>query len=302
MRRTTLGLMLALAIPLAACDDDDNPVNLPEEEATPDIVEAAQAAGSFNTLVGALETTGLVETLKGDGPFTVFAPTDAAFGAFTDIELDAITSDVDLLTRILTYHVVPGDVRAADVVNLSSAPTVNGKDLSITVEGGEVFVDGRRVAQTDLVVENGVIHVLDGVLLPEPILDIVETARNAGSFNTLLAALDVAGLTDVLEGEGPFTVLAPTDDAFAKIPPDVLNGLLADVDALTDVLTYHVIDGEAPASAVVQLDAATTLQGGDVAISVGADGTVRINDSTVLLTDIMTRNGIIHVIDAVLLP
>jgi uncharacterized surface protein with fasciclin (FAS1) repeats len=302
MRRTTLGLMLALAIPLAACDDDDNPVNLPEEEATPDIVEAAQAAGSFNTLVGALETTGLVETLKGDGPFTVFAPTDAAFGAFTDIELEAITSDVDLLTRILTYHVVPGDVRAADVVNLSSAPTVNGKDLSITVEGGEVFVDGRRVAQTDLVVENGVIHVLDGVLLPEPILDIVETARNAGSFNTLLTALDVAGLTDVLEGEGPFTVLAPTDDAFAKIPADVLNGLLADVDALMDVLTYHVIDGEAPASAVVQLDAATTLQGSDVAISVAADGTVRINDSTVLITDIFTTNGIIHVIDTVLLP
>jgi uncharacterized surface protein with fasciclin (FAS1) repeats len=302
MRRTTLGLMLALAIPLAACDDDDNPVNLPEEEATPDIVEAAQAAGSFNTLVGALETTGLVETLKGDGPFTVFAPTDAAFGAFTDIELDAITSDVDLLTRILTYHVVPGDVRAADVVNLSSAPTVNGKDLSITVEGGEVFVDGRRVAQTDLVVENGVIHVLDGVLLPEPILGIVETARNAGSFNTLLTALDVAGLTDVLEGEGPFTVLAPTDDAFAKIPADVLNGLLADVDALMDVLTYHVIDGEAPASAVVQLDAATTLQGSDVAISVAADGTVRINDSTVLITDIFTTNGIIHVIDTVLLP
>jgi uncharacterized surface protein with fasciclin (FAS1) repeats len=302
MRRTTLGLMLALAIPLVACDDDDNPVNLPEEEATPDIVEAAQAAGSFNTLVGALETTGLVETLKGDGPFTVFAPTDAAFGAFTDIELEAITSDVDLLTRILTYHVVPGDVRAADVVNLSSAPTVNGKDLSITVEGGEVFVDGRRVAQTDLVVENGVIHVLDGVLLPEPILGIVETARNAGSFNTLLTALDVAGLTDVLEGEGPFTVLAPTDDAFAKIPADVLNGLLADVDALMDVLTYHVIDGEAPASAVVQLDAATTLQGSDVAISVAADGTVRINDSTVLITDIFTTNGIIHVIDTVLLP
>ena len=302
MRRTTLGLMLALAIPLVACDDDDNPVNLPEEEATPDIVEAAQAAGSFNTLVGALESTGLVETLKGDGPFTVFAPTDAAFGAFTDIELEAITSDVDLLTRILTYHVVPGDVRAADVVNLSSAPTVNGKDLSITVEGGEVFVDGRRVAQTDLVVENGVIHVLDGVLLPEPILDIVETARNAGSFNTLLTALDVAGLTDVLEGEGPFTVLAPTDDAFAKIPADVLNGLLADVDALTNVLTYHVIDGEAPASAVVQLDGATTLQGSDVAISVAADGTVRINDSTVLITDIFTTNGIIHVIDTVLLP
>ena len=184
----------------------------------------------------------------------------------------------------------------------SSAPTVNGKELSITVEGGEVYVDGRRVAQTDIVVENGVIHVLEGVLLPEPILDIVETAQNAGSFNTLLTAVEAAGLTDVLKGEGPFTVLAPTDDAFAKIPADVLNGLLADAEALTDVLTYHVIAGEAPAAAVVQLDSATTLQGSDVAISVAADGTVRINDSTVLVTDIMTRNGIIHVIDAVLLP
>lgn len=301
MKKTTLGLLLALAVPLAACDDDDNPVNLPEGD-PPDIVEAAQAAGSFTTLIGAIEAAGLVETLKGEGPFTVFAPTDEAFARLTEVELDAITGDVDLLTRVLTYHVVPGDLRAADVANLTSVPTVNGKELFVSVEGGEVYVDGRRVSQTDIVVENGVIHVLDGVLLPELILDIVETAQNAGGFNSLLAAVEAAGLTEVLKGEGPFTLLAPTDAAFAKIPADVLDGLLADVDALTEVLTYHVIDGEAPASVVAQLDAATTLQGGEVAISVAEDGTVRINDSTVLLTDIMTRNGIIHAIDTVLLP
>jgi uncharacterized surface protein with fasciclin (FAS1) repeats len=267
-----------------------------------DIVETAESAGAFNTLLTAVDAAGLTETLKGEGPFTVFAPSDAAFDNLSELELGNILADSDLLTRVLTYHVVAGDVRAADVVNLTSATTVNGKELAITVENGEVFLDGIRVVTTDILTTNGVIHVIEDVLLPEPVLDIVDAATDAGSFSTLLTAVDVAGLTETLRGDGPFTVLAPTDDAFAKIPAETLNALLADVPALTGVLTYHVIGGAVPASTVVTLDKATTLQGTDVSIAVEGDGTVRINDASVLITDVETTNGIIHVIDTVLIP
>ncbi len=298
MKNLTWGLAAALVLPLTACDDDD-PAG-PEDPL--DIVEVAESAGTFTTLVNALESAGLTSTLQGDGPFTVFAPSDAAFATLPAAALNRITSDVDLLTRVLTYHVVPGEFRAADVVGLSSAATVNGKDLPISFDDGEVFVDGVRVVQTDIEAGNGVIHVLEGVLLPEPVLDIIETAAEAGSFTTLLAAVEAAGLTDVLKGEGPFTVLAPTDAAFDMVPAADLAALLADTEALTQVLTYHVISGEAPAETVATLTSAPTLAGLDVAISVESDGTIRVNDATVTTTDIRTTNGIIHVIDAVLLP
>ena len=267
-----------------------------------DIVETASQAGSFNTLVSLVQEAGLVETLTSEGPFTVFAPSDDAFAALSDLETLNIVGDGDLLSRVLTYHVVAGEVRAADVVNLTSATTVNGREIAITVENGEVFLDGIRVVTTDIETTNGIIHVIEGVLLPEPVLDIVEAAFDAGSFSTLLTAVEAAGLTETLKGDGPFTVLAPTDDAFAKIPAETLNALLADVDALTNVLTYHVIAGEVPAATVVTLPSATTLQGSDVTIAVAGDGTVTINDATVLITDILTTNGVIHVIDTVLLP
>lgn len=130
--------------------------------------------------------------------------------------------------------------------------------------------------------------------------DIVDTAVAAGSFNTLAKALTEAGLIDTLKGEGPFTVFAPTDDAFAKIPEDKLNEILADKELLTSILTYHVVAGKVLAADVVKLDAATTLQGQDVAIK--ADSGVMVNDANVVKTDIMTSNGVIHVIDTVLLP
>lgn len=131
--------------------------------------------------------------------------------------------------------------------------------------------------------------------------DILATAESAGSFTTLLTAVDAAGLTETLAGEGPFTVFAPTDEAFAAVDEDTLNALLADPEALADVLLYHVVAGEVPAADVVTLDSATTVQGSDVEIAVDGD-TVTVNGATVIQTDIQTSNGIIHVIDAVLLP
>lgn len=131
--------------------------------------------------------------------------------------------------------------------------------------------------------------------------DIVDTAVEAGSFNTLATALEAAGLIETLKGEGPFTVFAPTDEAFAKIPEDQLNALLADKEQLTAVLTYHVVSGKVMASDVVELDTATTVQGSNIDITVSDSG-VMVDNANVITTDIEASNGVIHVIDSVILP
>jgi uncharacterized surface protein with fasciclin (FAS1) repeats len=136
------------------------------ENAQPkDIVDTAVSAGSFNTLVTALKEAGLVDTLKGKGPFTVFAPTDEAFSKIPQDQLNALLADKEALTKVLTYHVVPGKVMAEDVINLTSARTVQGQSLSIDAGSG-VRVDNARVLKTDIETSNGVIHVIDSVMLP----------------------------------------------------------------------------------------------------------------------------------------
>lgn len=130
--------------------------------------------------------------------------------------------------------------------------------------------------------------------------DIVETATDAGNFGTLLTAVQAAGLEDTLKGDGPFTLFAPTDEAFAQIPPDQLNALLQDKAALTKVLTYHVVAGKVMARDVVKLDSARTVEGQSIAIS--TMGGVKVNDANVIKTDIVASNGVIHVIDKVIIP
>ena len=132
-----------------------------------DIVDTAVNAGSFNTLVTAVKKAGLVETLKGDGPFTVFAPTDEAFSKIPEDKLNALLADTEALRKVLTYHVVPGKAMAADVVGMSSAKTVQGQEVSIKTMGDKVMVDGANVVKTDIKASNGVIHVIDTVILPE---------------------------------------------------------------------------------------------------------------------------------------
>ena len=132
-----------------------------------DIVDTAVAAGDFNTLVTAVKAAGLVETLKGEGPFTVFAPTDAAFAKVPTDTLNALLADKAALANVLTYHVVAGNVMAADVVKLTSAVTVQGQAVSIEVKDGKVYLDGAQVVATDIKASNGVIHVIDAVILPK---------------------------------------------------------------------------------------------------------------------------------------
>jgi uncharacterized surface protein with fasciclin (FAS1) repeats len=276
-----------------------------EKEKKMDIVDTAVNAGSFKTLAAALKAAGLVDTLKGKGPFTVFAPTDEAFEKLPSGTVETLLKpeNKDKLVAILTYHVVAGNVKAADVVKLKSAKTVQGSDVKITVADGKVMVNDANVVKTDIACGNGVIHVIDTVLLPkEGPMDIVDTAVKAGSFKTLAAALKAAGLVETLKGKGPFTVFAPTDEAFAKLPAGTVETLLKpeNKDKLAAILTYHVVAGNVKAADVVKLKSAETVLGQTVAID-AKDG-VKINNAKVVKADIACGNGVIHVIDTVLLP
>jgi uncharacterized surface protein with fasciclin (FAS1) repeats len=267
-----------------------------------DIVQTAKGAGIFNTLLAAVEAAGLTDALKGDGPFTVFAPTDDAFAAIESEVLSDLIADPELLTSVLLYHVVPGSFLSGNVIYLDSAPTLNGKEVSIMADENGVMVDDANVIATDVLAKNGVVHVIDQVILPEPIADIIQTAKGAGIFNTLLAAVEAAGLTDVLKGDGPFTVFAPTDEAFARIPAADLDALLADVDALTAVLTYHVVPGALSAQDVLGSASLATVNGSSAPISLDGEGKPRIDDATITATDINARNGVVHIIDRVIFP
>ncbi|MBI1294830.1 fasciclin domain-containing protein [bacterium] len=307
-----------------AAEPTEEPMAEPTEEpmAEMNIVETAISAGNFTTLVAAVEAAGLVEALTGEGPFTVFAPTDEAFAALPEGTIDALLADPSGdLTQILLYHVVPGMVMAADVTDGLEAETLQGGTVTFTVGDG-VMINEANVVATDIVASNGVIHVIDAVILPpaaeeaaatpeateeaaeEAAMDemnIVETAVSAGSFTTLVAAVEAAGLVDALSGEGPFTVFAPTDEAFAALPEGTVEALLADPTGdLTQILLYHVVAGKVMAADVTDGSEAETLQGGTVTFSV-ADG-VTINGVNIVATDIVASNGVIHVIDAVILP
>ncbi len=491
------------------------------------IVDIAVADGRFTTLVAAVTAAGLGDTLAGEGPFTVFAPTDDAFAALPEGTVEALLADIPTLTDILLYHVVDGAVFAETVVTLDSATTLQGSDITIEVTDSGVVLNGTvNVIITDIEASNGVIHVIDAVLLPPaddlmedsvhirvahfspdtPAVDIyvngdvaiadlafptitdwvelepgsyniavapagtsiddaaigpadfdlpagawitvaaigslengtlapavlvedysdldpanarvsvfhaiedapavnvqladgtvlidglaypgsqngndgfftldvpagsydlqvtpasdastvlfdltgtelsantvyfvaavgtlangdaqialaatdmnmmmgddmgddmstpgtiVDIAVADGRFTTLVAAVTAAGLGDTLAGEGPFTVFAPTDDAFAALPEGTVEALLADIPTLTDILLYHVVDGAVFAETVVTLDSATTLQGSDITIEVTDSGVVLNGTVNVIITDIEASNGVIHVIDAVLLP
>jgi len=311
--------ILTLAACAPAATPMPEPTAKPEPTAVPteapmakDIVDTAVADGRFTTLAAALQAAGLVDTLKGEGPFTVFAPTDDAFAKLPAGTLDELLKpeNKQKLTDILLYHVIGGKAMAADVVKLSAVTTLLGKDVAIKQDMGSVYANDAKIIITDIETSNGVIHVIDSVLLPpaeEAAMDkkdIVDTAVADGRFTTLAAALQAAGLVETLKGEGPFTVFAPTDDAFAALPAGTVDSLLLpeNKQKLTDILLYHVVPGKVMAADVVNLTSAPTVLGKDIAIKV-QDGKVYLNDTVqVIITDIETANGVIHVIDAVLLP
>ena len=281
-----------------------------ETEMPKDIVDTAIAAGSFNTLVAAVQAAGLEDALRGDGPFTVFAPTDEAFAALPAGTVESLLADPEALSQILLYHVVAGKVMAADVSDGLQADTLEGAPVAFSIVDGKPMINGANIVATDIEASNGVIHVIDAVILPPADSamnddampkDIVDTAIAAGSFNTLVAAVQAAGLEDALRGDGPFTVFAPTDEAFAALPAGTVESLLADPEALSQILLYHVVAGKVMAADVSDGLQADTLEGAPVAFSI-VDGKPMINGANIVATDIEASNGVIHVIDAVILP
>lgn len=268
------------------------------------IVETAVDAGQFKTLTAALKAANLVDTLKGPGPFTVFAPTDEAFSklpANTVAEL-LKSENRQKLADILTYHVIPGKVQAKEVIKQRGAIAVNGQRVDIRFDEEGLKVDGAKVSTTDILCDNGVIHVIDSVILPGK-ATIPEIAKDSGTFEILLAAAKAAGLADVLGSTGPFTVFAPTDEAFEKLSKGTVEMLLKpeNKSKLVDILKYHVIPGRVYSERVLESKALKTLQGSPASVSL-KDGSPRIEQAKILKTDIDATNGVIHVIDSVIIP
>ena len=293
---------------------------------------AATAASNnplLSTLVTAVTEAGLVDTLNGEGPFTIFAPVNDAFAAIPADQLSAILADKDLLTSILTYHVVGGTYDAAAVGAAGSLETVNGAELTFGADG--TMVNDAKVICSNVVTANATVHIIDSVLSPPsdesagmldpsgPACSAVP-ADGAGSFDgmaqdpaataasnnpllsTLVTAVTEAGLVDTLNGEGPFTIFAPVNDAFAAIPADQLSAILADKDLLTSILTYHVIAGEKMSSAdLIAAGTVETVNGEELTIT-DDGGALMVNGAASLCMDVPTANATVHLIDMVLVP
>ena len=276
-------------------------------DANDDIPTNAAGTGIHDSLVAALTQADLVTTLQGTGPFTVFAPTDQAFA---DAGIDLTTFDTDeenaTLVDILTYHVVSGKVMSTDLTDGMEAAALNQDTLTFSVSSSEVKVNDAVVTLADVESSNGVIHVIDKVLMPpaDPVyVDIPATAQSTGVHTALVAALSQANLVATLQGEGPFTVFAPTDQAFTDAGIDLSTFDTPEENAtLADILLYHVYAGAVQASAVTDGLAVTMVNGDKASFTVGTDGSVSVGDATVTSADVQTSNGIIHVIDKVLMP
>ena len=267
-----------------------------------DIPRTAECTGVHNSLVSGIVQAELLETLQGDGPFTVFAPTDQAF---TDAGIDLAALDTpegkQTLSDILLYHVIADSVPAANVTDCMSASTVNGNPLSFTV-GSTVMVNGATLTATDVTTSNGIIHVIDKVLMPtDTPNDIPRTAQCTGVHDSLGAAVIQAELLETLQGAGPFTLFAPTDQAFTDAGIDLAAlDTTEGKEILSDILLYHVVSGEVASSSVTECMDATAVNGQSLSFTVGSS--VMVNDATVTSADVATSNGIIHVIDKVLSP
>ena len=263
----------------------------------PTIIDRLVADSRFKTLVSAVKAAGLVETLSGPGPFTVFAPTDDAFKKFTPDDLEALLTDVHQLQKILKYHVVAGKVMAADVVKLSFAKTLaDGLNVSIRVENdGKVFVNDSQVIITDIPCANGVIHVINTVLSKKKTYDLLV---GSNKFNTLISVLGAVDLGVVLSGDTTYTVFAPMDDAFLNFPYETLINL----DKLEDILKYHVVSGKVMAADLVKLSEVETLLSAKISIRVDKGNIILNNRVKVTITDVLGSDGfVVQVIDAVLI-
>ncbi|WP_341838103.1 fasciclin domain-containing protein [Chitinophaga pollutisoli] len=309
-RKTGMICTVAAAILFSACDKNDDKDGMPANTITTVVVTDA----NFSLLESALIHAGLTDALSGTGPFTVFAPDNAAFAAAgleTEAKIKAVPAET--LKKILLYHVVPQKISSSQIATASNVAVKTANDLTIyvTKNGNGVFVNGIPVKKADVSASNGVIHVINSVLMP-PAGNIVETAAANPNFSLLVAAVTRASqgstnVAQVLSGEGPLTVFAPTNQAF--INAGFANAAAiqaADPAVLTSILTYHVVPGRIFSSDLSEGAKPATANGGTVTITLAGGARVKGNGNTtasvISPANLLTTNGVIHVIDHVLLP
>merc|ERR1711957_1148413 len=270
-----------------------------------DIVQVAERNDDLSTLVAALTAGKLVATLQGKGPFTVFAPTNEAFAKIPKATLTQLLGNVQLLDQLLEYHVLSGEFSMRELMSAELINTLEKEAVAVRSVGGKIMVNNADVVTADVEATNGVVHIVDKVLVPPdfPLApypeDIVELAESQPDLSTLVAALVAGKLTATLSGNGPFTVFAPTNEAFAKIPAADLQKLLANTKELDAVLEYHVLSGKFTMRDLMAVKSAKTLEGDVVTVSGSGKG-VTVNDAKVLKADVAATNCIVHVIDTVL--
>ncbi|MEJ2503090.1 MAG: fasciclin domain-containing protein, partial [Gemmatimonadota bacterium] len=297
--RAAMGLAVALllGVSVAACDDDDDEPTGPSST----IVDLASSSPNLQTLTAAILAAGLDDELSAPGSYTVFAPTDAAFGVLGEESVQALLADenADVLEELLLGHAVAGTYASSDLSDGQILTTLSGDELEVTVSNGVARVGGVAVETADLEATNGVVHVVGGVLTGG--LDAVQLARIVPDLSTLVTAVTAAELEGTLSSDGPFTVFAPVNSAFADLDSEALGRLLAagNQELLQQVLTYHVVAGEIMAADLEDGAEVATVEGSTLEIGLGDGATV--NGANIIATDIRVENGVIHLIDEVLL-
>jgi transforming growth factor-beta-induced protein len=301
-------ILFAVVTFTTACtkDDDDNTPMVPEMQ---NIVEIAASNPDFSILVAAIQKANLAGVLSGDGPFTVFAPTNQAFNAAGITSLDGLSAEA--LTPILLNHVISGKIMSTDLAagdNYASSENATGPgntkiSLYINTSNGVVINNDAKVTTANIEASNGVIHVIDKVISAD--VDVVDIALQNSNFSSLVAALQAAdgNLVSALQGDGPFTVFAPTNDAFAAIASVAATLTPAE---LANILTYHVVSGNVTASMLSDKMSVTALNADTFSIDLSSS-TPKIMDASgnsvsIILTNVQGKNGVVHVINAVLLP
>lgn len=298
-------LLVAMPFVITSCDDDDDDMNTSSKT----ITELAASSDDLSTLYSALKASGLDAALNGDGPFTVFAPSDEAFAALDPATLNTIISTPSLLTSLLQYHVVGAEVFSSDLSNGPVQTLLSGQTVDVSVAGGMVTLNGSsNVTDADIDASNGVIHIIDEVLLPDDFFaqTIVQLAAGDPNLSILVSALSKPELSDLLaaanDPTSDLTVFAPTNAAFEATLAVLGKESIDDipVELLREIVTYHLVSGAVKSTELTNGDVETLLPGESVTVDL-TNG-VMINQANVTMADIMAVNGVIHVVDGVLLP
>jgi uncharacterized surface protein with fasciclin (FAS1) repeats len=283
-----------------------------EELALGTVYEVIQDDENLNSFEALVEAGALADNLDRDGPFTVFAPTDAAISAF---ELERDDTDATL-TQVMLYHVINGNYSGPEIANLKSLPTLLGEHVNFSVRQGNIMInDSTMIVTRDIEAANGVVHVVDAVLVPpasslsistegSPDLSLAEVLANDGRFGTFLSLIETAGLMEILENENDvYTIFAPTDAAFEATSEDFLEQWLADPEGeLNTILSYHIVTDQLSINQIANDDYLPTMEGRAIAVTTDEDLKVYVNGREIVTANIRASNGVIHAVNEVVLP